>query len=142
MAMLPLVQTYRPTIFHHKSLQSPLESRSYCFTYRIQICVKLCDHFSFCFVFPLFQFRTFHIQFLYLYIREHTKHVKNQTNLVTLSHGVMMSLLDKPSPDIDECSDPNITLCNGRGTCINQPGFYQCDCNEGYLGSTCEEICK
>ena len=38
-------------------------------------------------------------------------------------------------PDEDECaSDP----CANGADCVDSPGMFSCDCNEGYEGVTCE----
>ena len=39
--------------------------------------------------------------------------------------------------DINEC-DINNETCSDRGTCIDQLGSYNCTCDRGYTGSTCE----
>ena len=36
--------------------------------------------------------------------------------------------------DIDECS-LGISACHGKSVCINTPGWYRCDCLEGYHSS-------
>ncbi|XP_060100930.1 protein kinase C-binding protein NELL2 isoform X4 [Heteronotia binoei] len=49
--------------------------------------------------------------------------------------------------DIDECSDGFIQ-CDSRATCINLPGWYHCECRDGYhdngmfspSGESCEDI--
>lgn len=33
--------------------------------------------------------------------------------------------------DIDECSD-GFVQCDSRATCINLPGWYHCECRDGY----------
>ena len=43
--------------------------------------------------------------------------------------------------DIDECSNDSHT-CHSNATCNNNPGFYDCQCRNGYLGNghTCTDI--
>ncbi|XP_066039225.1 protein kinase C-binding protein NELL2 [Chamaea fasciata] len=49
--------------------------------------------------------------------------------------------------DIDECSD-GFVQCDSRATCINLPGWYHCECRDGYhdngmfspSGESCEDI--
>ncbi|XP_070804065.1 protein kinase C-binding protein NELL2 [Pituophis catenifer annectens] len=49
--------------------------------------------------------------------------------------------------DIDECSD-GFVHCDSRATCINLPGWYHCECRDGYhdngmfssSGESCEDI--
>ncbi|OXB76709.1 UNVERIFIED_CONTAM: hypothetical protein H355_000257 [Colinus virginianus] len=49
-------------------------------------------------------------------------------------------------PDIDECSD-GFVQCDSRANCINLPGWYHCECRDGYhdngmfspSGESCEE---
>lgn len=44
--------------------------------------------------------------------------------------------------DIDECSDANVSKCDH--SCINLPGSYVCDCNQGFSlerdGTSCKDI--
>ena len=40
--------------------------------------------------------------------------------------------------DVDECDANNVTLCNNRGTCANNPGSFVCICDSGYAGLACE----
>ncbi|XP_026118895.1 protein kinase C-binding protein NELL2-like, partial [Carassius auratus] len=49
--------------------------------------------------------------------------------------------------DIDECSD-GFVECDSRATCVNLPGWYHCECRDGYHdngmfsanGESCEDI--
>ncbi|KAF7246448.1 Protein kinase C-binding protein NELL2 [Varanus komodoensis] len=49
--------------------------------------------------------------------------------------------------DLDECSD-GFVQCDSRATCINLPGWYHCECRDGYhdngmfspSGESCEDI--
>uniref|UniRef100_A0A671QGY7 NEL-like protein 2 n=1 Tax=Sinocyclocheilus anshuiensis TaxID=1608454 RepID=A0A671QGY7_9TELE len=51
------------------------------------------------------------------------------------------------SSDIDECSD-GFVECDSRATCVNLPGWYHCECRDGYHdngifsanGESCEDI--
>lgn len=51
-------------------------------------------------------------------------------------------------PDIDECSD-GFVQCDSRANCINLPGWYHCECRDGYhdngmfspSGESCEGQC-
>ena len=38
--------------------------------------------------------------------------------------------------DVNECNDPNI--CPDKATCVNYPGSYNCECDPGYEGVTCQ----
>lgn len=48
------------------------------------------------------------------------------------------------SPDIDECVD-GFVECDSKSTCVNLPGWYHCECRDGYhdngLFSTNGESC-
>lgn len=35
------------------------------------------------------------------------------------------------SSDIDECSN-GFVECDSRATCVNLPGWYHCECRDGY----------
>lgn len=37
--------------------------------------------------------------------------------------------------EVDECADPDLNKCDENAECTNQPGFYECDCNEGFTGN-------
>ena len=38
------------------------------------------------------------------------------------------------SSDIDECQEPNASLCHELAVCVNTNGSYTCNCIEGYEG--------
>lgn len=45
------------------------------------------------------------------------------------------------SEDINECLELGDDLaCNQKGTCINVPGSYVCNCEAGYTGQRCETV--
>lgn len=48
------------------------------------------------------------------------------------------------SSDIDECAD-GFVECDSKSTCVNLPGWYHCECRDGYhdngLFSTNGESC-
>lgn len=48
------------------------------------------------------------------------------------------------SADIDECAD-GFVECDSKSTCVNLPGWYHCECRDGYhdngLFSTNGESC-
>lgn len=35
------------------------------------------------------------------------------------------------SADIDECTE-GFVQCESRATCVNLPGWYHCECRDGY----------
>lgn len=35
------------------------------------------------------------------------------------------------SSDIDECAD-GFVECDSKSTCVNLPGWYHCECRDGY----------
>lgn len=55
-----------------------------------------------------------------------------------------MDVLLLPSADIDECAD-GFVECDSKSTCVNLPGWYHCECRDGYhdngLFSTNGESC-
>lgn len=57
---------------------------------------------------------------------------------------VCMVVLLLPSADIDECAD-GFVECDSKSTCVNLPGWYHCECRDGYhdngLFSTNGESC-
>lgn len=57
---------------------------------------------------------------------------------------VCMDVLLLPSADIDECAD-GFVECDSKSTCVNLPGWYHCECRDGYhdngLFSTNGESC-
>ncbi|CAC5416599.1 NOTCH2 [Mytilus coruscus] len=42
------------------------------------------------------------------------------------------------SIDVDECSRADTSPCGERGTCVNTPGSFHCDCKQSYVGVKCE----
>ncbi|MEQ2219397.1 Protein kinase C-binding protein nell2 [Xenoophorus captivus] len=42
-----------------------------------------------------------------------------------------MSYCLSPSSDIDECAD-GFVECDSKSTCVNLPGWYHCECRDGY----------
>ena len=44
------------------------------------------------------------------------------------------------SPDINECSSPNLHTCPPNSKCKNTPTGYECECLDGFMknGSKCE----
>ena len=53
------------------------------------------------------------------------------------TYPVELSLYDLICSDVDECQNSSICL----GTCINTPGSYKCDCNEGFYNVN-DTICS
>jgi hypothetical protein len=39
--------------------------------------------------------------------------------------------------DIDQCTD---TPCQNNGTCTNNVSSYSCQCEDGYTGTTCDDL--
>eukprot|EP00244_Chara_vulgaris_P013356 TRINITY_DN7551_c0_g1_i2.p1 TRINITY_DN7551_c0_g1~~TRINITY_DN7551_c0_g1_i2.p1 ORF type:complete len:226 (-),score=16.25 TRINITY_DN7551_c0_g1_i2:590-1267(-) len=40
-----------------------------------------------------------------------------------------------PCVDVDECAGP-VNPCGPYGTCVNQLGFYECNCTDGYVSTS------
>lgn len=59
-------------------------------------------------------------------------------------HAVCMDVSLLLSADIDECAD-GFVECDSKSTCVNLPGWYHCECRDGYhdngLFSTNGESC-
>lgn len=51
------------------------------------------------------------------------------------------SLLDGTCEDINECMEQQQT-CGYGALCVNQPGFYECNCPEGYGGDPYNGLCS
>lgn len=41
------------------------------------------------------------------------------------------NILPALSADIDECTE-GFVQCDSRATCVNLPGWYHCECRDGY----------
>ena len=41
------------------------------------------------------------------------------------------------SPDINECTDPSVSMCGLNGMCVNTNGSFVCECFPGFEGDTC-----
>ena len=58
------------------------------------------------------------------------KKQKTFRNQQTLYTDVSLSVLSSSS-DIDECVD-GFVECDSKSTCVNLPGWYHCECRDGY----------
>ena len=38
-------------------------------------------------------------------------------------------------PDVNECLNPDLHICDPAADCTNKDGGYTCSCNEGYYGN-------
>lgn len=70
---------------------------------------------------------------------------KGQTAQVLLSRFLFHSMCNIVicfSPDINECLSANSSeLCGEFSNCVNTPGSYDCECQQGYTGNGTEGIC-
>lgn len=51
----------------------------------------------------------------------------------------MLMIIFKTS-DIDECRISMVDICT-PGRCVNEPGTFRCECNEGYKGIMMNQMC-
>lgn len=49
--------------------------------------------------------------------------------MIVIVYGCLIALLF--SSDIDECAD-GFVECDSKSTCVNLPGWYHCECRDGY----------